>query len=113
MWRPEKQDYYPLTAKGDYRRMFNQYTVVQDFETLRLAYEDKINDVNSDIHGIFAYREIDNSRLFYVYPTSDVYTEGESINLNDVDIPVGVEFDSASSELKSIGSHIKPHPAVD
>ena len=110
-WHPERQDYYPLTAKGDYRRMFNQYTVIQDFETMRFAYEDKINELNNDTNGIFAFREIDNSKLFYVNPSSEVYTDGESINLDDTEIPVGVEFDTANNELKSVGSYVKPQVA--
>ena len=112
-WQPERQDYYPLTAKGDYRRMFNQYTVVQDFETLRLAYEEIIQNYNDEVNGRFNYRNTSNKKSFFVDYSSDVSSDGEVINLEDVDIPVGVEFDSASGELKPVGSHIKPQRAVD
>ena len=112
-WKPEKQDYYPLTAKNDYKRMFNQYTVVQDFETLRLAYEDRIDDLHDDIYGNFDYRRVNNSKAFFIDFGEEVSTGGESVNLEDVDIPVSVEFDSASGELKVVGSQVKAQKAVD
>ena len=93
--------------------MFNQYTVVQDFETLRLSYEERMNDLADDAYCSYDFRKNDNSKLFYVEPSSDVFTDGESVNLNDIDIPVGLEFDSASGELKAVGSHIKPQRAVE
>ena len=55
---------------------------------------------------------IDYNRPFY-YGDSSFYIDGESVNLEDIDIPVAIEFDSASGELKSIGTHLKPQPAVD
>ncbi|MBR4570058.1 MAG: hypothetical protein IKO19_05255, partial [Candidatus Riflebacteria bacterium] len=111
-WKPEKQDYYPLTAKGDYRRMFNQYTVVQDFETLRLAYEEIIKDYNDDAIERFNFRKVNHSKAFFV-DNSQIQTNGDVINLDDLDIPVGVEFDSASGELKAVGSQVKPQRAMD
>ena len=110
---PGHQDYTPLIAKGNYRHMFNQYTVVQEIDALHLAYEERIVDLHDDEYVKFDYRKLDNSKAFYVAPSSDIYTDGESINLDDVDIPVGIEFDSASGELKSIGTHVKPIVAED
>ena len=112
-WHPERQDYYPLTAKGDYRRMFNQYTVVQDFETLRLAYEEIIKDYNDEANDRFNYRKLNHSKTFFVDYSSTDSSDGEVVNLEDIDIPVGVEFDSARGELKSVGSHVKPQRAID
>ena len=93
--------------------MFNQYTVVQEIETIRLAYEDRIEDVHDDSYYKFDYRKLDNSKSFYVDPSSNIYTDGESINLDDIEIPVAVEFDSANGELKAVGSHLKPMVAED
>jgi hypothetical protein len=112
VWHPEKQDYYPLISREDYKLMFDQYTVVQDFETLRLSYRDKIVDVNDDFYSRFELRKLDKSKSFYVEP-SIINENGENINLDDIDIPVGVEFDSVSGELKSVGSIIKPQKAMD
>ena len=113
IWHPGSQDYYPLIAKGDYKNMFNQYTVVQEFETIRLAYEEKIDDLHNDVYNKFDFRKHDNSRAFYVDYGYGITSEGDTVNLDDVEIPVGVEFDSASGELKSVGSHVKPQPSVD
>ena len=113
IWNPDRQDYYPLIAKGDYKRMFNQYTVVQDFETLRLAYDQRIKDLNDDSYSKFDYRKLDNSKSFYVEQNSEIYSDGESINLDDIDIPVAIEFDSANREFKPVGSHLKPMVAQD
>ena len=113
VWHPGSQDYYPLIAKNDYKNMFNQYTVVQEYETIRLAYHERIADFHDDVYGKFDYRKYNNSKAFYVDFGEEVSTDGESINLDDVEIPVGIEFDSASFELKSVGSHIKPQVAED
>ena len=93
--------------------MFNQYTVVQDFETLRLAYEEIIQNYNDEVNDRFNYRNTSNKKSFFVVYSSDVSSDGEIINLEDVDIPVGVEFDSASGELKPVGSYVKPQKAID
>jgi hypothetical protein len=112
-WRTEKQDYYPLTGKNDYRRMFNQYTVVQDFETMRLAYEKRLEDLHDDAYGKFDYRKLDNSKSFYVNNAYDISSDGEMINLDDIEVPVGIEFDSANGELKAVGTHLKAQRAAD
>ena len=109
----DSQDYYPLIAKGDYKRMFNQYTVVQEFEILRLAYEDRIDDLHDDIYGNFDYRRVNNSKAFYVDLGEEVSTDGESVNLDGIDIPLGFEFNSVSGELKAVGTRIKPQRAMD
>ncbi|MBR4330952.1 MAG: hypothetical protein IKP71_14015, partial [Candidatus Riflebacteria bacterium] len=112
-WKPEKQDYYPLISKNDYKRMFNQYTVVQDFETMRLAYEIRVDDLHDEIYNKFDHRKFNNSKAFYVDYGNELYSDSETINLDDVEIPVGLEFDSASGELKSVGNYIKPQRAMD
>ena len=112
-YEPDQQDYYPLTAKSDYKRMMNQYTVVQEYETLRLSYTDKIKDVDDDSSGKFDYRKLDNSKFFYFEPLVINDENGESINLDGVEIPVGVEFDSANGEIKSVGTYLKPQRAID
>ena len=111
-WHVEKQDYYPLTAKHDYKRMFNQYTVVQEFETLRLAFEDRIKELNDDFSSKLDYLKLDYYKPFY-FGDSSIFIDSESVNLNDVDIPVGIEFDSVNGELKSSGSYVKSQRAVD
>lgn len=110
---PGHQDYIPLIAKGEFKRMFNQYTVVQEIESLRLAFEDRIEDVHDDSYYRFDYRKLNNSKSFYVDSSSDIYANGESINLGDIEIPVGVEFDSANGELRAVGTHLKPMVAED
>ena len=112
-WHPQRQDYYPLTAKGDYRHMFNQYTVVEDFETLRLAYEERVEVINNWVIGKFDNRKPNNSKAFYVDYGTEISTDGESINLEEVGISAGLEYDSASGELKAVGSQVKPQRAVD
>jgi hypothetical protein len=110
---PEKQDYFPLTSKDDFKRMFNQYTVVQEIQSLHLAYEERVEDLSDDSFTNFDYRNLGNSKLFYVDPNSQIFVDSESVNLDDIDIPVGLEFDSASGELKAVGSQVKPQRAVD
>ncbi len=112
-WKPEKQDYYPLISKNDYKRMFNQYTVVQDFETMRLAYEMRVDDLHDEIYNKFDHRKFNNSKAFYVDYGNELYSDSETINLDDIEIPAGLEFDSASGELKPVGNYIKPQRAMD
>ena len=112
-WNPEKQDYYPITAKGDYKRMFNQYTVVQEFESLRLSYEKKIEDLIDDVYSNFNYKKLDNSKAFYVEPLVIDKEDDESLNLDGIEIPIGVEYDSDNGELKPVGTYIKPQKAID
>ena len=87
-WGPDKQDYYPLTAKNDYKRMFNQYTAVQEYETMRLAYEERIKDLNDDFSSKLEYLKLDYNRPYY-YGGSSFYIASESVNLDGVEIPVG------------------------
>ena len=111
--KPGRQDYIPLIAKGSYKKMFNQYTVVQEIYALHLAYEERIEDVDDESYNKFDYRKLDNSKSFYVEPNADIYSDGETVNLDDVDIPVAIEFDSVNGELKPIGTHLKPMVAED
>ena len=36
-----------------------------------------------------------------------------NLNLDDIEIPAGLEFDSASGEIKAVGSQVKPQRAMD
>ena len=111
-WGPDKQDYYPLTAKNDYKRMFNQYTVVQEYETIRLAYEERIKEINDDFSSKLEYLKLDYNRPYY-YGESSLHIDSESVNLDEIDIPLSVEFDSVSGELKPAGSYEKSMVAKD
>ena len=80
---------------------------------MHLAYDDRIRDLNDDNNGRFDYRKLDNSKTFYVGYGEELSIEGESVNLDGIDIPLGFEFNSVSGELKAVGTRIKPQPAVD
>ena len=94
-----------MTIKGD------NFIVLEIFNIWCCSW--RIEIINNAVNGRFDNRKLNNSKAFYVDYSDDVLTDGDSVNLEDVDIPAGIEYDSASGELKAVGTHIRPQRAVD